>query len=349
MAEVVLDLGLLRPRQVDQRVDEVAHHRGLGRHRRHQLELLQLAVGLLARFLAHLGRGDLLFQLFQVGAFFAVAQFLLDRLDLLVQVVLALALFHLPLDAAADALFDLQDVDLVLQQFEQALQPLGHQEQVEHRLLGLQLQRQMRGDGVAQAARVVDAGDAGQDLGRDLLVQLDVGVELLGHRAAQRLDLGRGVGGQRDRLDLGHEVLAVVGDQLGVGALDAFDQHLHGAVGQLQHLQDAGHAAHVEHVVGLGLVLAGGLLRHQHDLAAGFHGRFKGLDRLRPPHEQRDDHVRENHHIAQRQQRQRDRIGREDRVTGHWNLSFSDRLGARDRKMQGANRAARPDRGRKTR
>ena len=141
--------------------------------------------------LRHARGGDLLLQLFEVGAFFAVAEFLLDRLDLLVQVVLALALLHLALDAAADALFDLQDVDLVLEQLEQLLQPLGHREQVEHRLLGFELERQVRGDGVGQAARVVDAGDRGQDLRRDLLVQLDVLVELLRHRAAQRLDLGR--------------------------------------------------------------------------------------------------------------------------------------------------------------
>jgi hypothetical protein len=32
------------------------------------------------------------------------------------------------------------------------------------------------------------------------------------------------------------------------GALLAFDQHLDGAVGQLEHLQDGGHAADVEHV-----------------------------------------------------------------------------------------------------
>jgi hypothetical protein len=72
-----------------------------------------------------LGGLDLLFEFLDVRAFFAVAQFLLDGLDLLVQVVLALALFHLALDAATDALVDLQDVDLVLQQLEQLFQPLS--------------------------------------------------------------------------------------------------------------------------------------------------------------------------------------------------------------------------------
>jgi hypothetical protein len=120
-----LILLFLRPRQVDQRVDVVAHHRGFGRHRRHQLELLQLACRPSCAPPWHARGFDLLLEFFEVGALFAVAQFLLDGLDLLVQVVLALALLHLALDAAADALFHLQDVDLVLEQFEQLLQPLG--------------------------------------------------------------------------------------------------------------------------------------------------------------------------------------------------------------------------------
>jgi hypothetical protein len=56
------------------------------------------------------------------GALFGIAELFLDRLHLLVQVVLALALLHLPLHAAADALFDLHDVDLGLEELEQLLE-----------------------------------------------------------------------------------------------------------------------------------------------------------------------------------------------------------------------------------
>ena len=197
----------------------------------------------------------------------------------------------------------------MFEQFQQLFQPLGHREQVEHGLLGFQLERQVRGDGVGQAARIVDAGDGRQDLGRDLLVELDVLVELLRHRAAQGLNLGRRLTRGLHRHHFGGEVLFGVVDGLGLGALHAFDQHLHGAVGQLQHLQDAGNAADLEHVLGFWLVLAGGLLRHQHDLAAGFHRGFQGLDGLGAADEQGDDHVREHDHVTQRQQRQCDRIG----------------------------------------
>ena len=71
--------------------------------------------GLLARLLGQLGLGDLLLELGQlVAAVLAFAQLLLDRLELLVQIVLALGLLHLALDPAADALLDLQHADLAL-------------------------------------------------------------------------------------------------------------------------------------------------------------------------------------------------------------------------------------------
>mmetsp|Transcript_15238 Transcript_15238/g.28562 ORF Transcript_15238/g.28562 Transcript_15238/m.28562 type:complete len:338 (-) Transcript_15238:699-1712(-) len=326
--QVVLDLGLLAPGQVDQGVDVVAHHGRLGRHGRHQLELLELGIRLLAGLLGHLGREDLLLELLHVGAVFTVAEFLLDGLDLFVQVVLALALLHLALDAAADALLHLQDVDLMLEQVEQLLQALGHVGQVEHSLLGIQLERQVGGDGVGQTAGVVDATDGRQDLGRDLLVELDVLIELLRHGATQGLDLGSMLGLRRDRRHFGHEMLAGLRDRDRRGTLQPLDQHLHGAVGQLEHLQDAGNAADLEHVLGLGLVLAGRLLGDQHDLAAGFHRGFQGLDGLGAPDEQRDDHVREHDHVTQRQQRQRDRVGGEDGMSGHEDLSFSGRYRA---------------------
>ena len=108
-----------------------------------------------------------------------------------------------------------------------------------------------------------------------------------------------------------------------VRALQAFDQHLHGAVGQLQHLQDASRRSRPRTCRRLGLVLAGGLLGDQHDLAAGFHRGFERLDRLGAADEQRNHHVREDDDVAQRQQRQRDRLGGQDGMTGHWGTSLS--------------------------
>jgi hypothetical protein len=99
-------------------------------------------------------------------------------------------------------------------------------------------------------------------------------------------------------------------DAVHAGALLAFHQHLDRTVGQLQHLQDGGDAADLEHVRNGRLVLGCGLLRHEHDPALGFHRGFQRLDALGSPDKKGDHHVREDHHVAQRQQRQVNRGGR---------------------------------------
>ena len=100
-------------------------------------------------------------------------------------------------------------------------------------------------------------------------------------------------------------------DALDPRALRAFDQHLHGAVGQLQHLQDGGDAADVVQVLGRRVVLGRLLLGDQQDVLAGVHRDVERLDRFRAADEQRDHHVREHDDVAQRQQRQRGDVGRE--------------------------------------
>jgi hypothetical protein len=135
---------------------------------------------------------------------------------------------------------------------------------------------------------------------------------------------------------LADEMLLAFVDAVDARALLALDQHLHGAVGQLEHLQDGGDAADLEHVAHRRLVLGGGLLGHQHDAALGLHGRFQGLDALGAAHEQRDDHVGKHHHVPQRQQRQVNRGGGKRDVSGHgtplydqpqmdWKSAFSTR------------------------
>ena len=100
---------------------------------------------------------DLLIQLINVCAFFAFTQFLLDRLNLFVQVILALALFHLALDAPTDAFFHLQDIQLGFQQAQQMFKALAHIKNFQHFLLLFQLERQMCGDGIGKASRIVYA------------------------------------------------------------------------------------------------------------------------------------------------------------------------------------------------
>ena len=190
-------------------------------------------------------------------------------------------------------------------------------EHLEHLLLLLELERQVRGDGVGQAPGLVDAGERGQDLGRDLLVQLHVLVELREQRAAHRLDLGGPASvGRRSASTSATQWSRRSVTRARCARAAALDQHLHRAVGQLEHLQDAGDAADVVHVLGARLVLGRRLLRDQQDVLARFHRGFHRLDGLRAADEQRDHHVREHHHVAQRQQRETRRVGRE-RCRGH--------------------------------
>ena len=81
------------------------------------------------------------------------------------------------------------------------------------------------------------------------------------------------------------------------------DQHLDGAIGQAQQLQDAGIGAIAVQVVGLGVIHVRIALGDQHNALVGLHGGIERLDGLFAADEQRVDHMRINHHVAQRQHR----------------------------------------------
>ena len=99
LVEILLDLALDAPRDRQQPIEIVAHDRRFRRHRAHLPELLQLGQRLVLGFLRQLGVLDLLLELGDVVALFVVAEFLLNGLHLLIQIVLALRLLHLALDA----------------------------------------------------------------------------------------------------------------------------------------------------------------------------------------------------------------------------------------------------------
>lgn len=119
---------------------------------------MQFRFGFLARLFRHFRRIDLALQRFVlVRRVVHLAQFFLNRLHLLIQIVLALALLHLLLDAVADAFLNLQQVDLRLHHRHQVFQTLGDVGHLEHRLFVAEFQRHVGGDGVRQARGVVDA------------------------------------------------------------------------------------------------------------------------------------------------------------------------------------------------
>ena len=125
-------LGTLLPGHRQQPIDIIAADCGFRGHRRHQFQALQFRGGLFVDILGHTGGVDLLLQL--VGfVFLAAAQFLLNRLELFVEVILFLRAFHLALYARIDVAVDIQLFQFNFQNVAdavQALQRIGGFEQV---------------------------------------------------------------------------------------------------------------------------------------------------------------------------------------------------------------------------
>ncbi len=126
-------LGALLPRNAEQPVEVVAHDGRLCGHRRHLAQLLDFRLGLLPGFLGQLRLLDAAPRSRQVRHGLPRRRRVPSGSpSLLVQVVLALGLLHLALDARADALFHLQHGDLALHQAEDALQPVRNPHQREN-------------------------------------------------------------------------------------------------------------------------------------------------------------------------------------------------------------------------
>jgi hypothetical protein len=122
--EVVVGLDV--PRQLDQPLQVGADHPVLGGGRWQALEPRQLALGRLPGVLGERRLLDPLPQLVDLGlSFVALPQLVLDRLQLLAQEVLALALLHLRLDLGLDLGAELHHLQLAGEDLGEAAQALG--------------------------------------------------------------------------------------------------------------------------------------------------------------------------------------------------------------------------------
>ena len=103
----MFNLRTLLPGNAQYPIDVTPDNSGLSRHRGHHLEFLYLTFSFLFRFSRHSRIVHLSLQLLDFARpTLSVIQLLLDRLHLLIEVVLALALLHLLLDATPDLLID---------------------------------------------------------------------------------------------------------------------------------------------------------------------------------------------------------------------------------------------------
>ncbi len=124
----------------------------------------------------HAGRLDALLQLIDF-ALFAAAQFLLDGLDLLVEVILFLRLLHLALDAALNGAVDIELLDFDIEHLGHARQPVDGIEDFEQFLLLFDGELQVRADGIGQLARIVHPDGRDHGFVVQVLAELDVLLE----------------------------------------------------------------------------------------------------------------------------------------------------------------------------
>ena len=151
------------------------------------------------------------------------------------------------------------------------LEPFTHVLDLEHLLLGVELERHVRRDVVREPSGLFDPGQRRKHFRRDLAIEFDVLLELRRHGPREHIHLTLIV--LLDVLvrgDFRGEVLP--GDELlDAGALDAFYQHLHRAVGELQELQDRRNGSEAIQVLRARVIHIGLFLRDEQDLFASAH------------------------------------------------------------------------------
>ena len=170
----------------------------------------------------------------------ALAELLLDRLQLLAQEVLALALLHLGLHLRLDLRAELEHLELAVEDRRDLAQPLLDVDRLEQLLPLLGLDRaQRRGDEVGERARVVDV--RGGEL--ELLGQVRRRAPMMRAKRPWTLRVSASTSGVStsrvgQRLELADEVRVVVRRARRAGPAEALDEDPQRPVGHLDHLVD---------------------------------------------------------------------------------------------------------------
>jgi len=302
--EVILALGL--PGQGDDPLEVGADDAVLGGGARQALEPSQLAIGGLACLLGQVGGLDALAQLLHLGLVgVRLAQLLLNRLQLLAQDELALALVELRLNLRLDLRLQLAHVDLAGEDARERAQALGDTGLLEQLLaLGHGQPVQIGGDEVGEHARVVDVGERDRQLVGEVGLHLDDAGELRLDVAGECLDLVGDVDDVRRLLEPPDEIGLVADGPEQADAAHALNEQAQRPVGHLEHPRDGRLDADRVDVLPGGLL---GVLRSHGDER---HVPFAAddvvyeLDRALLPDGQRHHRVGEDDGLLQRQQRQ---------------------------------------------
>jgi hypothetical protein len=257
------------------------------------------------RLLGHPGGLDLLAKLGELlTALVAFAELLLDRLELLAQVVLPLGLGHLALDLRVDLRPELENLHFLRERFHQRLEPRLDVGRLEKRLaLDRGQGRQGGGDQVDHPARVADRGYQGQQVVGQRRGQLDdareEGVGLAPERLGFDVVGGRGEVGHP--LDPRPEVRRALRELHHPEPLDALDDQTDRAVGLLEHPVDRRDGARPMEVLGRRCFLRPVALGHDPDQPMAEDGLVDRPDGRGTRDRQRDDRLREEHGFPERQ------------------------------------------------
>ena len=253
----------LAPGEDRQPVEIGPDDRVLGRAGVHPGEPLELALRLGLHLRGRVGLLDPLPELADLGVLaLALAQLVLDRLELLAEEMVALGLGELAADLLLDLGRELEDRELPRQVLPQPLQPGPDVDLAQQALLLLDRERQARGQQVGQPARLARVDRRDLELLGDLLALVDHPLEEPVHVVHQRVELDPLLDDLLARLDLGRSGRArsaTTLDQPGPVLPLADDPGR--AVGELEHLEDQPDADRREQVVhpgrvGLGMQLA---------------------------------------------------------------------------------------------
>ena len=271
----------------------------------HLLELVQLVHGLFVGLFGHLRVRDLQGQAAQVlRQVLQFAQLLLDHAHLFLEKELPLRLGDAVPDFPVELVLDLQDLQFRGQEGSQFVELLDDRRRLDEPLLDLGALLDEGRHRIHQALGVVHVLKGQQDLVGRLLVQLDVLRELVHDGPQSRLHLRLGVPGLLNQGNL-HPHIGVRGQEpYDPRADDPLDEHADQAVGQLHHLQDAGHDAGPVHVPLRGLLDIRVPLGGQEEQPVVVDPVLQSLDGSVPGNDEGVFHVGEHDHFTEGNERQ---------------------------------------------
>ena len=309
--DVEVLLAPFAPRQLGDRLEVGADDLRFHRLAAHARQPGEFAVDLLLHLRRQLEGVELAAQLLEVAALVALAQLLLDGLQLLAQVHLPLAVAQLLLNLRLDRRLGVEHADLTLDADQHPPQPLLDRERLEQPLPLGRRQLRVAGDQVGELSGVVDVVEHLLD---HLFGQTGLPAQLRGplsrfavepdERRIVRVERLHLLGFAHDRLEIAVRLADLHGDS----AVLAADDELGTSQPSLDLDQPGDGADGVEHL-GRGVLHVLPLRHGEQQLVGALHHRLDRPHRRGPASGDRDGDAGEQHRVAQGQHRQGQALG----------------------------------------